>query len=85
MHGEEHLNLDPFSLCMLKRSLDALFSMVDVRKLHGKVLWRRSRKHVFGIFEMKYANFYVPKRIVIVCISFFVFLVQIDVVEFLLI
>jgi hypothetical protein len=85
MCGGEPLKPDPFSLCLLKRNLDDLFSMVDVRELGGKVLGRRFGKNVFGIFEMKYANFCVPKKIITMCISFFFFLVQINVVNFLLI
>lgn len=56
--------------------------MVDGRELHGYVLGRRFGKNEFEIFEMKYANFYVPKRIVTMWIYFFL---QIDVVNFLLI
>ncbi len=71
MCGGEPLKPDPFSLCLLKRSLDDLFSMVDVRVLHEKVLGRRYGKNVFGIFKMKYANFCVLKRIVTMILFIF--------------
>jgi hypothetical protein len=71
MCGGELLKLDPFSLCLLKRHLDDLFSMVDVREFRGKLLGRKSRKNVFGIFEMKYPKICVPNRNVTMFVFFF--------------
>lgn len=85
MCGGEPFKPDPFSLCLLKWSLDDLFSMVDVKELCGKVLGRRSGKNVFRIFEMK-MQISVFQRKLLQCVFLFsFFFVQIDVVNFILI